>query len=59
MPEFATSASALLDDLERGVLARVLGVDLVPQDPADECASALLARPGQGDDKPTRRGRAP
>jgi type I restriction enzyme S subunit len=40
----AARARALLDRLEAAVLARAFRGELVPQDPNDEPASALLAR---------------
>ena len=40
----AERAAALLDRLDQAVLAKAFRGELVPQDPADEPASALLAR---------------
>lgn len=40
----AARARALLDRLEAAILARAFRGQLVPQDPADEPATALLAR---------------
>lgn len=40
----AARALALLDRLERAILAQAFRGELVPQDPADEPAAALLAR---------------
>jgi type I restriction enzyme S subunit len=40
----ARKARALLDRLEAAVLARAFRGELVPQDPADEPATTLLAR---------------
>lgn len=40
----AGRALALLDRLEQAVLARAFNGELVPQDPADEPAAALLAQ---------------
>ncbi|GMM61874.1 hypothetical protein NUTIK01_26510 [Novosphingobium sp. IK01] len=40
----AAHARALIDRLEAALLARAFRGELVPQDPADEPASALLAR---------------
>jgi type I restriction enzyme S subunit len=42
--QHATRALALLDHLERSILARAFRGDLVPQDPADEPAAVTLAR---------------
>lgn len=42
----ATRALALLDRLEQSILARAFRGELVPQDPQDEPAGALLARLG-------------
>ena len=43
-PPDATRARALLDRLEAAILARAFRGELVPQDPADEPAAALLDR---------------
>jgi type I restriction enzyme S subunit len=40
----ATSARKLIDHLDQSVLAKAFKGELVPQDPADEPASALLDR---------------
>ncbi len=53
----ATRALALLDHLERRILARAFRGELVPQDPADEPASVTLARVQGSAALPPRRGR--
>jgi len=40
----ATSARKLIDHLDEGILAKAFRGDLVPQDPNDEPATALLER---------------
>lgn len=51
----ATRALALLDRLEQSILTRAFRGELVPQDPRDGPASALLAPLGQGRGQPARR----
>lgn len=58
----ATSARKLVDRLHQAVLAKAFRGELVPQDPADEPASSLLARIKAGRAEaaaPARRGRKP
>lgn len=53
----ASRALSLLDHLERSILARAFRGELVPQDPADEPASVMLARMDEPGDARARRGR--
>lgn len=54
----AEATLALLDHLERSILTRAFRGDLVPQDPADEPATATLASAQDGAPTAPRRGRS-